>query len=288
MKLPNLLVIGAIKAGTTSLYHYLRQHPQIFMSPLKEPNYFWYSGRYEPRSRVRTWEEYLRLFEGARDESVIGEASAQYLHQDQAVERIHESLPGVRLIVSLRNPVDRAYSDYLAKVRGDWERRTFADVCEPGSAYVERGLYYDRARHYLQVFGRRRMHFNIFENFAADPQRNMEKIFRFVGVDDSFVPDMSVVHNRGTYPKSLILNRGVAGFRKILRAMRCYAPTPLRGHALANRLQRLTSTSPPPVPNDLRLRLMAMYRDDIRRLEDLLNVDLAHWLEAPPAERRVL
>ena len=131
--MPNVLVIGAMKAGTTTIYQYLRQHPDIFMSPVKEPQFF--SGRPscewkgpDPRvARGRSLDEYQALFAGARGERMRGEASPVYLCDPAAVESIHRHVPDVRLIAILRQPVDRAFDDAGHRVRVERQR-----VAKPG------------------------------------------------------------------------------------------------------------------------------------------------------------
>src|SRR5215218_4707583 len=123
MTMPNFLIIGAGKSGTTSLYHYLGQHPEVFMSPMKEPKFFCFEGE-RPNFRgpgddeeinrkcVTTIDAYRALFDGVACEKAVGEASSMYLYYPKAPERIDHHVAGVRLIAVLRNPVDRAYSSY--------------------------------------------------------------------------------------------------------------------------------------------------------------------------------
>src|SRR5436309_11753413 len=144
MTLPNFLIIGAAKAGTTSLYHYLRQHPDIYMSPVKEPAYYASASvaARSGRSRgIRTRAAYERLFAAAGAERARGEASPQYLNDDAAPDRIAADLRDVRLIVSLRNPVDRAYSSYLGRVAGGTERRRVDEAMRRGTYYFDSSLY---------------------------------------------------------------------------------------------------------------------------------------------------
>ena len=118
MTLPNFLVIGAPKAGTTSLHLHLRAHPEIFMPELKEPRFFGYEGEGERlKFPIRTLEEYTALFDAVTDETAIGEATPHYLVYPGAAQRIRDLLPGARLIASLRDPVERSYSVYQMNLR---------------------------------------------------------------------------------------------------------------------------------------------------------------------------
>src|SRR6478735_7459449 len=133
MTLPNFLLIGGAKCSTTSLYHYLGQHPDIFMSPIKEPRYFGSGSRPVTPAPARTRAAYERLFNGVTTERAIGEASPQYLHCADAVDRIADELPdGVRFIVSIRNPAERAYSSYLGRCAGGAETCSVGEAMRPG------------------------------------------------------------------------------------------------------------------------------------------------------------
>jgi Sulfotransferase family len=144
--MPNFLIIGAAKSGTTSLYHYLNQHPQIYMSPEKEPEFFALEGRKLDfdgpdgkevinrriqRNRPTNIEEYRALFEGVSGETAIGEASPWYLYSVQAPSRISYYIPGVKLIAVLRNPVERAYSLFLyLRLRGQEPLSDFSQALQ--------------------------------------------------------------------------------------------------------------------------------------------------------------
>ena len=131
MTLPNFFIIGAAKSGSTSLYHYVKQHPQIYMSPLKEPKFFALAGEkldfpgpgdQENVSRAITdIHSYRNLFQGRTTEIVIGEASVLYLYSRRAINHIWQSIPNAKLIAILRHPVDRAYSNFLSLRRPNHE-----------------------------------------------------------------------------------------------------------------------------------------------------------------------
>src|SRR3954466_5152112 len=154
MTLPNFLVIGAAKGGTTSLYHYLGQHPDIYMSPMKEPNYFTDEDHLFGKESVRSRNEYERLFDGVKDEHAIGEATPRYLNAIDGIARIHADLPGVRLIATLRQPAERGYSAYLMRFTDSREFQSPEDVLQPGNYQFESGLYYPKLRRYFDTFPR--------------------------------------------------------------------------------------------------------------------------------------
>src|SRR3990170_8700279 len=156
--LPNFLIIGAHKSGTTSLYQYLRQHPQVFMPQLIEPSFFSYEGQnlqHNPSIRrhvITRFEDYVALFQEARGEIAIGEASPMYLKCPQSAVRIKHYIPDARLIVILRNPVDRAYSHFQMELRNgtvnnpDFTQAIQEMVSHPdgtvGQRYIHDGRYF--------------------------------------------------------------------------------------------------------------------------------------------------
>jgi hypothetical protein len=200
MTLPNFLVIGAGKSGTTSLYRYLAQHSDVFMSPVKETNWFAYEGQGDSlRYPIRTRDAYERLFEGVAAERAVGEASPQYLKSTVAAERIAAALPGVRLVALLRHPVDRAYSSYLHSLRDALERRGVEEALQPGSRYVELGLYHPQLSRYFERFDRSRIKVILYDDLAADPAAVMRDLYAFLGVDESFP---SMLRPATTRPRS--------------------------------------------------------------------------------------
>ena len=156
MTLPNFVVIGASKSGTTSLYYYLGEHPDIFMCPRQSPRFFSYEGidcekldeinRRRCLAAVRHLEDYRALFDDVRAEKAIGEVTPNYFHNPQAHNRIKHHVPGAKLIAILRNPTDRAYSAYWMDVRAGREKRPFAEVIEP---LARNALAVDDVKHYI-------------------------------------------------------------------------------------------------------------------------------------------
>jgi hypothetical protein len=288
MSLPNFLVIGAQKSGTTSLYEYLRQHPQVFMGPVKEPDFFVSRGqpRADSPTMVLSMEDYVALFGEATDEVAIGEASHRYLPSEEAVGRIAASLPDVKLVAIVRNPVERAYSHWLHNVRNGRETLDFRHALDAETerlaadplsrfGYVTTGRYYRQLSRYLQAFSRERLRVYLFDDLAADPAALVRDLFRFLEVDDAFQPKLERHMVSG-------LPRGRMGetydrLRKSPQAVKLVkrvVPGSVRDRVRERFLKR------PGLPWDVRQDLIASYREEIRQLEELLHRNLSSWLKA--------
>jgi hypothetical protein len=276
MALPSFLVIGASRAGTTSLWRWLGEHPEIFVSPIKETNYFAHPGRPSERFPVTTPEAYERLFAAAGTAVAVGEVSPIYLSRSAlAAERIRRALPAVRLVASLRHPADRAFSNYLLQVQAGRERRTVREAFEHYADYVREGGYYERLRDFYDRFEPDRIRILLFDDLLDDAPRLLRDLFAFLGVDASFEPDTSVRHNPGGVPRRPWLHHLLSRSR-VARAARRVAPAGLR--RAVRRARDLDLTRPPELPADLRARLVAFYRHDVERTQELVGRDLSHWL----------
>ena len=289
--MPNFFIVGAQKAGTTSLYHYLNQHPEVYMSPRKEPHYF--EGMHQEYRRpgrrsvpVSDLAEYEALFEGASGERAIGEASASYLYSSRAPGLIKSRVPDAKLIAILRNPADRAYSNFLHCVQvgreplGSFaaalqaEESRMRDKWGPLWYYKDKGFYYAQVKRYFDAFGRDQVGVWLYEDLRNDAFGTLGEVFRFLGVDERFVPDTSVEHNPSGVPRGGRLYTGVRALtarnpvlvEKVL-------PARLRGY-VKNRI----FVKPPPFPPELREDLSHSYKEDILRLGELIERDLSAWL----------
>lgn len=235
-RMPTFLVIGAAKSASTSLHNYLGQHPDIYMSPTKEPNFFSFAGatpafRYPPecegaggavrtrlrnailRDRISSLEQYRRLFAGATNQRALGESSVNYLYSQVAPRLIRTCIPAVRLVAILRNPVDRAYSRFLQSRRegleplADFaealaaEKQRIAGGYAPAWHYRCRGYYYEQLQRYYQLFDRKQIHIMLYEEFGADPLTQIQALFGFLEVDPAFAPDMEERFNDSAKPR---------------------------------------------------------------------------------------
>jgi hypothetical protein len=287
MTLPNFMVIGVAKAGTTSLYHYFDEHPQVFMCPEKGSNFFgyedarnwqWTDEGNPPLLRhfqARNFEEYEAFFAGVTDEVAIGEASPQYFRCPTAAQRIHDCLPQVKLIASLRNPADRAFSGFLMRTRRGEFVKGFYEELTPDASHVREGLYYKRLKRYFDLFPRDQIRIIVFEEFRKDPAKTMMELFDFVGVDKNFAPDTSIKHNPAGVPKIRLLNR-LFFHPTVIRAAKGVFPVGVQEKL--KQVQQQNLKAPPKFPPDLRAKLLDVYREDIYKVEDLIGRDLSIWL----------
>jgi hypothetical protein len=289
MRLPTFLLIGAARSGTTTLYEYLKQHPQIFMSPIKSPKYFAYDED-TPGLRewgavgssedipVKTFEEYQQLFRGVKDESQIGEASL-YIESAHAPNRIKNELGDVKILAILRNPIDRAYSAYRMRLRtGSVKPDVYEAFKNPTEEHwVQVGFYYRLLKRYFDIFPRHNIKVIIFERFIKDRVKAMQEIYRFLGVDDSFSPDTSIIYAKGGTPKKGPLN---AIIRKSGKALKGIMPGLFGSRSLRKPRVKIRDSNIqkyPPLPQDLYEKLRLVYKDDIENLERLLSEEIPEW-----------
>jgi hypothetical protein len=268
---PNFLIIGSQKAGTTSLYHVLRQHPQIFMPEKKELNFFFKEDEF-----ARGPAYYARFFADSPPRRLRGEASPGYICHPDAPKRIHALLPDVKLILTVREPIRRALSQYWDNRRHlnepltfeDAARRYLSDEYRPGEkGYFSRGVYMRYIRSYLRYFPREQLLVLVFEDLIADPHAFYRKIFDFLGVDTDFeTEDFSRAYNPTTVWKNPF-------YQILLRKPRYQRYIPARARRLFYWGSQ-TRFTPPPIREETRERLEAFFRPWNEALEAFLGREL--------------
>jgi len=179
--LPNFLVIGAQRCATSWMYFCLKEHPDIFLPFIKELHFF--NNYYE-----KGLEWYKRYFNTWSGQKAIGEISPGYLYIERSPRLIYRHLKDVRLIVCLRNPIERAYSQYKKHLRSELVLDSFEVAIEKDSQYIQRGFYFEQINRYLKYFPRERMLFLVYEDIQKDPLAFLKNIFSFLEVNSDFVP----------------------------------------------------------------------------------------------------
>ncbi|PPS44229.1 sulfotransferase domain-containing protein [Chroococcidiopsis sp. TS-821] len=302
MVMPNFLVIGAAKAGTTALYSYLNQHPQVFMSPEKEPHFFAFEGEkvnFNGTAGAKEWLNrtaitdiniYQQQFREVSKEIAIGEASALYLYIPKAAIRIQYHIPKVKLIIILRNPVERAYSAFIFQKRDGLEPDfDFAQALKaeksriennwvPIYYYQDMGFYYHQIKRYFDLFPQEQIRVYLYDDFTANPTQILQDAFRFLNVDDTFIPNTSTRHNVSGIPKSKALHEFLrAENHPVKTVLKPLIPKKIRRDVML-KLHNNNLEKAPPLAREIRQQLTDMYREDILKLQDLLQRDLSSWL----------
>lgn len=311
---PNLFIVGAAKCGTTALYHYLSQHPDIFLSPIKEPNHFatdisLEDLRPEIKKRIQLLDvqkylqgdmktpmhrafitdpgQYRNLFRFAKNQKVIGEASASYLYSKTAATEIHKYNPDARIIILLRDPVDRAFSHYQMDLRMALTSATFEEALEKderqpirnwGSAslYLDLGFYAEQVRRYLTHFPRNQILFLLSDELRQQPQATLDKVCDFLGIE-RFPFRIGQESNVSSLPR----NRMV---RMLIRIdyLRVKVRRAIRSRAIKSIVKTLLfkkKDKAEKMHEETERRLRRLFANDISALSELTGKDLSVWMK---------
>lgn len=300
---PNLFIVGAAKGGTTTLHYALGQHPQVFMSEKKEPGYFAWpeedlqfinNGKLitQPRFLVNHLDDYLALFEVGKDKKIRGESSTTYLYfYDKTIaniKRIHPDAANVNIVIALRNPVDRAFSQYMHKLRDGAETLEFEEALKTAEKrkkenwhfdyqYVERGFYYPQVKAYLDNF--RNVKIYLSDDLRKDPNGVVTSLEEFLKID--LVPlefgdalnvsgEAKVEALNKFLKKPNPLKKFIGNFlpKDVRRKMRLKVQSTVYKYNLEKK-EMLPETS---------AQLKKIYREDVLKLQDLIKRDLSNWL----------
>jgi hypothetical protein len=296
MTLPNFIIIGQMKAGTSSLHAYLRQHPDVFMPDVKELRFFSEviseTGRLRidddyRRTRISagmpvTFNEYERLFDAATGQKALGEATPGYLNRERAAHQIKKFIPNVRLIVSLRRPSDRVYSHFQMDKRAGRTKVNFADAFRDGldESWVRYNSSFEGLSRYYELFDQSQIKAIRFEDLITQSAAEVQRIFQFLEVDPNFKPDTSAVHNEGGDYRSSMLARVSSTFQRnwfLMKHVKSAVPAPIWN--LGRALTRRNMKKPEPLTTELRREIASHFREDTLKVQELVGLDLSDWLE---------
>ena len=279
----NLFIVGTPKAGTTSLHHYLNEFPEILMSIRKEPDFFsdreiQEQGLYYGNSRINTLSKYNSLFSSWTDESIIGEASVSYLFYPDVPERIKLYNENSKIIIMLRDPIERAFSHYLMDYRLGLTSDTFEEEFDKKNTlnfqqYFLLGNYFHQVKRYLDIFGKENVHIIWYSDFKENTANELNKVISFLEINTDFRVDFNKVHNSFSMPKNNFIRKiySIVWLRKTLsfllpENLLIYIKT-----VLFNKVNK------PKLSERTRELLYEYYLPDIQSLEKLLSVNLSQW-----------
>ena len=298
-KLPDFLILGAAKAGTTAMFRALSRHPGIYCSPVKEPRFFAYAGSGRVplhtcpaanafKDSIVTEAQYLELFAACPESRKAGEASPIYLSSAEAPFAARQYVPHCRLIVILRHPVERAYSQWLhnrqggREMLGDFESAWAAEEerREKGWAHVweyrYRGFYARQLDTWLQFFERDQILVLFYENWVQRPEETLAAVCKHIGVEP--LPALKITRENVTsrQPRWPLLHHMMVRENLLRRLAQRILPLAVRD-AITGNIHRINLKPGPKLDPDLRARLAKVYHDDIRWLEKLTGTNLERW-----------
>jgi hypothetical protein len=288
MMLPNFIIVGAPKAGTTSLYHYLSEHPQVFMSDPKEVNFFsakeiLAQSLYYKASIIHDEGDYQSLFKDADGKKAIGEGSVSYLFYPETPYRIKQTLPDVKIIILLRNPVERAFSHYLMDYRMGLVDISFEDIVYKKGVdknlllfyqqHIELGLYYEQVKRYLDIFGKKQVKVYLQDDLRCKGDAVIQDLYQFLGINDSYFPDVNREHNSFSMPRNKIIHRLYASV--FVRSVVAF----FFRDALKEKVKGMLfeRKKKPELMLATKEYLHEFYHDDVKKLEKLIGQDLSSW-----------
>lgn len=294
----DFMIVGSAKSGTTSLYYYLQQIDGIFMPENKEPHY--YLGEFKngynkgigdkeiiKSMYVTDKEEYKSLFSSANESELIGEASATYLYDRDAPSLIKDDNPNCKIIIMLRNPVQRAFSayshmrrDYREKINEfsaaiDEEQIRTKNKWMPIWHYKEMGFYYEQVKRYIDTFGRNNVHIIIFEDFIKDIDHSVKEVVSFLELDVDFEIEKEKT-NESNLPKNKLLHLFIKRPNHFKLLIKPLVPKFIR-KKMIKIVNQLNKGDKFKISESDKLRLQKVFQKDIENLERLIDKKIDSW-----------
>ena len=285
----DFFIVGAPKAGTTSLYHYLNEHPKVEMSSQKEPNYFsdkhlQEQGIYYEKNRINTLEKYHSLFI-QKENKLFGEASVSYLFYEDVPKKIKKYNPNAKIIIMLRNPADRAFSHYLMDYRLGLISDSFEVIINRTSKakhahifyqqYIKVSKYYHQLSRYFNVFDNESILIIDYDDFKNDISNTLTNIYGFLNISNKFPVNINEKHNTFSMPRHNFIRR-IYSFFVLRNTLNYLIPKTLKKGI---RKILFMNDRKPELSTVSRKKLNELFEKDIENLELLLNKDLTKWLK---------
>ncbi len=303
MRKPNFFIVGQPKSGTTALYYFLKQHPDVFMPEQKEPWFFctdikresdefFGPGKFYNKPWQRDQEEYIKLYQDAGDEKALGEATTVYLFSKEAAKNIYDFNPEAKVIALLREPVNFLYSFYHYWVgEGRENAKTFEQALRLESErkkgknipvnirfpselyYSERINYAQQVKRYLDLFGRDKVKVVIYEDYREDNKKVYKEVLDFLGVDNTFLPEFGKI-NITNKPRNRTLHLLVHSLPLKKWVEKAVTPRIWRKIVKFSKKILLKPEPRPKIDPELRKSLMKEYKHEVEKISELLDIDL--------------
>ena len=285
----DFFIVGAPKAGTTSLYRYLSEHPQVEMSSQKEPDYFsdnaiHEQGIYYGKNRVNTLDKYESLF--TQKESVVyGDASVSYLFYDNVAKDIKNYNPNAKIIIMLRNPIERAFSHYLMDCRLGLISDSFENIISKKSKHKNAHLYYqqyievskyaNQIQRYLDLFDKENILLIDYEDFKKNVSDTVDQAYNFLDISSVLTANINTHYNAFTMPKNKVI-RFIYSFVFLRKTLNLFLPIYLVNII---RDSLFNADKKPELLKETRGQLRILFNDDIKKLNEVLGKDYSKWIK---------
>ena len=277
---PDFFIVGAPRCGTTSLYEYLRKTDGIFMSQIKEPNYFSRSVIPDDYifAPIRDKEKYLNLFKKATNNQLVGESTSTYHEDPGAPSLIHEANPDARIIIMIRDPIERAFSHYLYFLSMGIEKRDFSKAIKEneegkdlstGRNYLNSSLYSNSIQKYFDLFGKNNVIVIIFDDFKNDTKKMFEDVLKFLNLDSQIPEDIDTIYNKYSLPRGNI-SKKILQSTTITRLARKFIPVSIRIN-VREKIITKNASSKPSINHKDKYYLKPIFSEDIKSLEKILE-----------------
>ncbi len=307
---PNLFIVGAAKSGTTSLYHHLKQHPEVYLSPIKEPNFFStdikiedFSSAYRKRatfvdnryfntlplkemqlSFIRNSQQYAQLFKNVTTEKIICEASTSYLYSSEAAKNIFDFNPTSKILIIIRNSIERTFSHYLMAVKYGFTSLNFRQAIEKDLAankkgwgqselFIELSLYYDQIKRYFDIFPKNQIKIILFDDLVKHQEKTIKEVYNFLSINDQFYTSLDKKNAAETpkYPKTNKLLTDIGIKQLVLKAINNETKQKLKSYLFSKKKNQLSQTD--------KAFLLPFFEKDNLKTSKLIGIDLSHWLQ---------
>jgi len=285
---PNFFIVGTQKAGTTTLYEYLKEIPEVYMSPIKEPRYFNSEIFFSHISVIKDKSEYLNLFRNVKDQKAIGEASSGYLRDPMSAKLIHDAVPKAKIIILLRDPIERAFSAYLMHKSKGVTKKSFHEIISEGNkrkpgnsnefrVYLLHGLYNKQVKKYYDVFRPNRVKVWIFEEFVKNHELILREVLDFLGIDSNIPKNIGKTYNEYGVPRGKISEK-ILGSKTVVRMVNKLVPQSFALNIRKNIL--LNVEKKPTILEEDRKALESFFLEDVKELEKFLQRKLPwSWVD---------
>ena len=282
IKKPNFFIVGTPKGGTTSLFNYLEEHPEVYVPVLKEPHFFSVPevlDTYYKTTIIKDENTYLKLYKDVKEQKAIGDLSTSYLFNKNSAKRIKKFNPDARIIMVLRNPVDRAISHYLMDYNLGYIDVPFSKIIQDKEKYsifyreyIKLGYYETQVKNYYNLFDKSKILIVLSDELFSHPLKTISRIYNFIGVSKSYIPNTQNIYNQYSKPKFKFIKKLIRS-KKTMYILN-HLPKGIKGTIKS----KMYSDAEKPEFNKEKDFLKLLFRENVIKTSAIIEKDLGTWM----------